>query len=161
MDRELSEIASLLDETIQKGLSLKAKEKRLRKALSFNPMMPHEMGEHSLYHNPYKILPDGSYAPYESSYLMAPQIVYREGEKELVAYPNEEVRRDGYREVDEFYARAHGAQCQREIARYVRQAGATKAMLYADIDCLFKSVKNRDELAKHYLKRFRANDKRR
>jgi hypothetical protein len=157
--RDMMEIASLLDDTIQKGLSIK--RKGFKKALTFNPLQPHEMGDFSSYHNPYRMLPDGSYAPYESKELMAPQVEYQVGDKTLKMYPDEEIRRDGYREVDQFYAQAAGAQCQREVARFLRQAGATKAMMYAEIDCLFKSVKNRDDLAKHYLKRLRAQDKRR
>ena len=58
--QDLIEIASILDETIGKSLEIeqtqlaKAKNERilLRKAFTFDPMVPHEVGENTEIHNP-------------------------------------------------------------------------------------------------------------
>lgn len=74
--KDIREIASLLDDTIEKSslverqevAKAKAKRTEIRKALSFDPMSPIEIGQESTIHNPYRLLPDGSYAPYSAQH---------------------------------------------------------------------------------------------
>lgn len=66
---DILEIAELLDEPIQKGFALEEvdryerAEQEIAKSLSHDPFNPHVMTPDSPYHNPYRYLSDGSYAP--------------------------------------------------------------------------------------------------
>lgn len=74
--KTLDDAASILDETIGKSFEIeqkqlaKAKNDRLliRKAFTFDPMVPREIGEDSEIHNPYQLLPDGTFMPYSAQY---------------------------------------------------------------------------------------------
>jgi hypothetical protein len=72
MQWDIKEVASLLDETIEKGLPKKSKieqiEEDIVKGLSFDPMEPILMTADSPYHNPYLQLQDGSFAPHPEDY---------------------------------------------------------------------------------------------
>jgi len=65
----MKSIGSLLDDTIEKGERLERKsrieqyEETLTKSLSHDPFRPHQMNVDSPYHNPYRQLADGSFAP--------------------------------------------------------------------------------------------------
>lgn len=74
---DLNEVASILDEHI---------EKALQKSLSFNPHVLHEMTDDSPFYNPYRRMEDGSFAPHEKGYWVS------QGKNA-----------DGYRETDKFY----------------------------------------------------------
>jgi len=84
---DIRNIASSLDDTIKKGMEV-AKDK-VEKALTFNPLKPHEMTSDSMYYNPYRILSDGSYAPHPTGYWTS-----------LGRDP------EGYKETDKFYRMA-------------------------------------------------------
>ena len=71
---KLEELASLLDEHIERGLKPKRisrvdrYEDEIHKSLSHNPFVPHDMGYDSPYYNPYKMSPDGGFLPHEPSF---------------------------------------------------------------------------------------------
>jgi len=104
--QDLIEIASILDETIGKSLEIeqkqlaKAKNERilLRKAFTFDPMVPHEVGENTEIHNPYRMLPEGTFMPYSAQYWAD------QGKYDLssagIRYHNAARNPDGYRESE-------------------------------------------------------------
>jgi len=104
--QDLTEIASILDETIGKSLEIEqqqlAKKKHerllLRKAFTFDPMVPHEVGEHSDVHNPYRRTSDGLYLPYSAQYW-ADQGKY-DLSSDGIRYHNSARNPDGYRESE-------------------------------------------------------------
>ena len=66
MLKDIRDVASILDGAIEKSIEIemqeeiKAKSKRLeiRKALSFDPMRPLELGEDTTVYNPYRWVDD-------------------------------------------------------------------------------------------------------
>jgi hypothetical protein len=74
MRLDMNELASLLDEPIEKGTRLERRsskisrfEEQISKGLSHDPFMPHTMNDDSPYYNPYRQI-DGGYAPYPVSH---------------------------------------------------------------------------------------------
>lgn len=102
----------------------------LRKAISFNPIEPHEMNAESSFYNPYRQLGDGSYAPHPTEHWMSQEpSLFLDGEfggrrVGVGSAHSEAQRRDGYSEVDRFY----------------RAAGVFKSELYASVDELVKAI---------------------
>jgi hypothetical protein len=71
MREDIRDIARLLDDTIEKGKAVeksrreRSKEKytSIRKALSFDPLRIQNMDSNLGYYNPYRQMPDGTFAP--------------------------------------------------------------------------------------------------
>jgi DNA topoisomerase-1 len=106
MLKDIRDVASILDGAIEKSIEIemqeeiKAKSKRLeiRKALSFDPMRPLELGEDTTVYNPYRMMPDGTYAPHSAQYW-ADQAKY-DLSSAGVQYHRMARNPDGYRESE-------------------------------------------------------------
>jgi len=106
MLKDMREIATILDQTIEKSERVRAKERELvkgerlsiRKALSFDPTRISEMSPESQFYNPYRQMGDGSYAPH------SPEHWAEQGRMDQSdagkAYHNMVRNPDGYREAD-------------------------------------------------------------
>lgn len=130
-----SDMTALLDEVIAKG---EQAEGDLRKALSFNPMVAIDMSSGAPYHNPYRTMEDGSFAPHNVDDLMAMHGL------------RGEIARDGYREVELF----------------LNTGRVTKALLHLEVDELLKADfrsgldhHEKIKLVRHHLKRRTAEEK--
>lgn len=90
--------SELLDEIIEKGERIENEGSILKKSISFNPLRPHLMTHDSPYYSPYKILSDGSFAPYPTEHWIG-------------------LGRDasGYRTTDAFYATARGHKFMKSV----------------------------------------------
>lgn len=73
---DILEIASILDEDIQKALGeektkVDVYEEQIAKSLSHNPFQPHIMTEESPYYNPYRQMEDGTFLPHPTEHWEA------------------------------------------------------------------------------------------
>lgn len=112
---------------LQGFIARRKKGAAIAKSLSFDPTRPVEMNAEQNYYNPYRQLGDGSYAPHAPGYWMEqaagamPDGEFGFGQRRQAFDEDDHsraLRRDGYREVDQF----------------MRQAGVVKAMLDIEID---------------------------
>jgi ppGpp synthetase/RelA/SpoT-type nucleotidyltranferase len=114
--KDMREIASILDETIEKAEAIKAREQaEIKKSLSFNPFTPVTMSpSSSRYYNPYRSLPDGSFAPHPVDHYQ------KQNPDKFNSDPT------AYREVKDFYSAA---------------GVAMKRSLMDEVDDIVKGVK--------------------
>jgi len=131
--KDIREISSLLDETIEKGEKVtqsrieKSKKKRqsIRKALSFNPMSIHEMTPDSLYHNPYDHTELG-FMPKPPGYWQ------NEGRgertEEMSSFHRQVHDPEAYREVKDYYSALDARPMQKSMSAVLEET-VSKAKL--------------------------------
>jgi ppGpp synthetase/RelA/SpoT-type nucleotidyltranferase len=90
--KDIRDIASELDEVIEKGKKLEEKANEIKKSLSFDPTRPVDMSSvDSVFYSPYRQMADGTYAPYPVDHWAG------------MGKP-----REAYRTTEEFYRMAGG-----------------------------------------------------
>lgn len=117
--KDMREIASLLDDTVKKGEQIDEKRKALKKAerqkkrraikkaghvikkgLSFNPFNIRTVDRNMDIYNPYRAMPDGSFAPYEPDYWEQQGRAQTDAHSQFYREARDP---EGYREVREYY----------------------------------------------------------
>ena len=108
MREDIRDIARLLDDTIEKGKAVeKSRRERsrekytsIRKALSFDPLRIQNMDSNLGYYNPYRQMPDGTFAPMSAEHWMGAKT----RDPELNEYYRMVRNYSGYRESEAMLA---------------------------------------------------------